>query len=183
MAPRQPRYRRRRPARPQIFRENGLVSIASQETYSVGADGLEIPSDRSFTALAISVHLVSMGPIVVQVELWGPAGRPVWRCAPISVGVVPVRRTFRWPSRAAAMWPSSSKDTIFKIICPCPGKSFTGSVVCVNYTVTARLSADYDQQICPKTHGTISKISAEGLDESGSVYSGDFCPIPGRVSN
>jgi hypothetical protein len=160
MAPKGQRRRRRRMAsRAQVFRENGLVSIKAMETYSVGADGLEIPADRSFTARTISVHLVGTGPVVVQVELFGPGNRAVWRCAPISVGVIPVRRTFRWPGRAAAMWPSQSKDTIFKVILPCPGKAFANNSVCVNYTVTATLSADYDQQICPKMHGVISKLA------------------------
>lgn len=150
--------RRRRVSRRQYFRETGLTSIKAQESYTVGADGLEIPSDRSFTAQSISVHLTANGPIIVQVELWAPGGRAVWRCQPISVGLIPVRRVFRWPARSASMWPSGSKDTLFKIVCPCPGKIFVGSFVSVNYTVSCVLSADYDQQVCPKTHGTIERL-------------------------
>lgn len=152
--------RRRRGGRPQIFRETGLVSIKAQESYTVAADSLEIPDDRAFTARTLSVHLVANAPAIAQIELWGPGGRPVWRCQPITVGaLIPLRRVFRWPARAAAMWPASSKDIIFKIVLPCPGKIFAGSYVSVNYTVTAILSADYDQQICPKTHGVIETLT------------------------
>jgi len=155
------RRRGRRGSARQMFRETGVVSIAAQESYVCGADGLEVPSDRSFTAQSISVQFTANGPIVVQVELWGPGGRPVWRSQPLQVGLIPIRRTYRWPTRAAAMWPSASKDTIFKIVCPCPGKVFTKSTVCVTYTVACLLSADYDQQICPKTHGRIERLAEE----------------------
>lgn len=148
---------RRRPRRQQqIFRETGLDSIKAQESYTVGADGLEVPSDRSFRALRLSTHLTANGPMIVQCELWGPSNKPVWRSAPISIGLVPVKRTFRWPTSAAAMWASTSKDTIFKIVCPCPGAKFASNYVCVNYTVIVALSSDYDQQICPKQHGSIT---------------------------
>lgn len=151
---------RRRPRRqtPQVFRENGAVAIKAQESYTVGANAMEIPLDRSFRAMRLSLHLTAMGPMLVQVELWAPANRPVWRSAPISVGVIPIRRTFRWPTSAAAMWPSGSSDTIFKIVTPCPGKQFASLFVSVNYTIVLHLSADYDQQICPKTHGSIESL-------------------------
>jgi len=149
---------RARAAMRQYFRETGLVTIKAQESYSVGIDGVELPGDRSATAISLAVSFVSTGPAVVQVELWGPGNRAVWRCQPTSVGVIPVRRTFRWPARAAAMWPSGSKETLFKIVLPCPGKEFGSVHVSVNYTVTLVLSADYDQQICPKQHGTISLL-------------------------
>jgi len=155
------RQRQRRRSAKQLFRETGLVSIAAQETYAVGASKLEIPDDRSFTALSLSLQFTADGPIVIQVELWGPGGRPVWRSTPLSVGTIPVRRTYRWPARAAAMWPSTSSDNIFKIIAPCPGKVFAGSRVSIVYTVNCALSADYDQQVCPKTHGVIQKLADE----------------------
>lgn len=152
------RRRQRRSAR-QIFRETGVTSIRAQESFVCGADGLEVPSDRSFTAQSISVQLTANGPIIVQVELWGPGGRPIWRSQPLSVGLIPIRRTYRWPARAAAMWASSSKDTIFKIVCPCPGKIFQGNYVSVTYTVSCILSSDYDQQLCPKSHGRIERLA------------------------
>lgn len=158
--------RRRRPkrkSRAQLFRENGATAIKAQQSYSVGADGLEVPADRSFKAKTISLHLVSNGPMLVQVELWAPVNRAVWRSAPISVGLIPVRRTYRWPTSAAAMWPSTSSDTIFKIVCPCPGKTFNDNTVSVSYTVTVQLSADYDQQICPKQHGIIQPLVPQQL--------------------
>lgn len=170
---RQPR-RRRRPNRTQLFRENGATSIKAQESYSVGADGLEVPSDRAFTAKTLSVHLVATGPMIVQCELWGPQNRPVWRSAPTSIGVIPIRRVYRWPARAAAMWPSSSKDTIFKIVCPCPGKSFSDNIVSVNYTVTVALSADYDQQLCPKQHGVIESLTSS-FEHLGTTPPTSFC--------
>lgn len=157
MAPRRKTRRTRRP-RIQWFKESGFVAIKAQETYSVGANGLEIPSDRSFRARNLSIHLTASSPLIVQCELMAPGSRPVWRCAPISVGVIPVRRTFRWPTSAAAMWPSGSNDTVFKIILPCPGKVFENAYVSCNYTVTLQLSADYDQQICPKQHGIITPL-------------------------
>jgi len=155
----------RRSAR-QIFRETGVVSIKAQESFICGADGLEVPSDRSFTALSISLQLTANAPIIVQTELWGAGSRPVWRSQPTSVGLIPLRRTYRWPTRASAMWPSSSKDTIFKIVCPCPGKIFQSSYVSVTYTVTCQLSSDYDQQLCPKSHGRIERLpSAEPVSD------------------
>lgn len=74
----------------------------------------------------------------------------------MSVGVVPIRRTYRWPTSAGAMWPSGSKDTFFKLVCPCAGKIFGGAYVSVNYLVTVHLSAD--TQGCPKTHGVITAL-------------------------
>lgn len=167
--PRRNRVTRRRgrrgSANRQLFRETGQVSIRAQESYNVHANDLEIPIDRAFTALTISTHLTANAPIIVQIELWGPNNRPVWRCQPISVGLIPIRRIFRWPAKAAAMWQSGSQDTILKIVCPCPGKIFGGSYVQVNYTITCQLSADYDQQICPKQHGVIERL----IDEFDSV--------------
>lgn len=156
MAPRRRFTRRPRKFRraPQIFRENGAAQINSQESYSVGVDGLEIPPDRSYKAISIVLHLVSNGPTLINIELFAPGNRVAWRSAPISVGVIPVRRTFRWPTSAGAMWPSTSKDTLFKIISPCSGRNFVKNMTSCSYVVTAHLSSDYDAQVCPaKQHG------------------------------
>lgn len=157
MAPRR-KSRRSRKSRIQWYKENGFVAIKAQESYQVEANALEIPANRSFKAKTLSVHLTASAPLIVQCELMAPGSRPVWRCAPISVGVIPVRRTFRWPSSAAAMWPSGSTNTVFKIVLPCPGQPFAGAYVSCNYTVVVQLSADYDQQICPKQHGVITPL-------------------------
>lgn len=176
-----PRRRRLRRSSRQIFRENGAVAIKSEESYSVGADGLEIPNTRSFRALALTLHLCANNPLLVQTELWGPGNRTVWRSAPTSVGLTPIRRTFRWPTSAGAMWSSTSKDTIFKITTPCSGKVFRDSYVSINYVVTVALSADYDQQVCPiKQHGIISSIvnlHLEELPSTSSSFSNLLTPL------
>lgn len=161
MAPRRNNQRRRnfRRSRPQVFRENGATQIKSMESYSVGVNGIEAPADRSYRAISLTLHLVASGPILCNAELFAPGNRVAWRSAPISVGVIPVRRTFRWPTSAAAMWPSSSADTLFKLVCPCAGRNFKDSVVSVNYVLTVHLSADYDAQVCPvKSHGVIEPL-------------------------
>lgn len=160
-------------------------TLAAGNVAIIQRNHLEIQFDRAFKLINVHYELAcSGGPTEVNLRGYSPVGKTgaVAETGVFCVGGLPRRGTLRINS---PWYPKDTggTDTLCTVDHICLGKVNTNSTLLVTLRMEFLLSPEEVQAACPKTFLTLPIESApldgmKAVNCTGSVYSGDFCPIP-----
>lgn len=170
--PRRPSRKPRRRSAPRsiLFRDTVIGLVSQSTTTSIIRSSLEFPTDRAFKLTSARFEFIMdtssiSNTAIIQVRLYGPLSytSAIWTSGPFLVGVVPVKKRFRFPS--PLIWPkdTNSQRVMIAIDGLCQGAKDTFSCRFVAY-VSTRVSSEILSEACPKNLLPGNAILTEASD-------------------